>query len=209
MLNVALTGNIASGKSTVTELFRRWGATVINADALAREAVAPGTPVLAAITARFGTEVLHPDGTLDRAALRRRVMGDQSALAALNGIVHPEVHRRRFELTRAAAARGDRIVVSEIPLLFEAADPTAFDTVVLVDAPVELRRQRLLRSRNLSPLLRSRNLSPDEADQMLAAQLPTDMKRCRSDYVIDNIGDLAALESAARTVWQALLAATK
>ncbi len=200
MLSVALTGNIASGKSTVSELFRRWGATVIDADALAREAQAPGTPVLAAIAARFGTEVLRPDGTLDRAALRHRVMGDPSALGALNAIVHPEVRRRRFELTRAAAARGDRIVVSEIPLLFEAADPTAFDAVVLVDAPVEIRRQRLLQSRDLSP---------DEAEQMLAAQLPTDVKRCRSDYVIDNIGDLAALETAARAVWEALLAATE
>ncbi len=200
MLSVALTGNIAAGKSTVSELFRGWGATVIDADALAREAQAPGTPVLAAIIARFGTAVLHPDGTLDRAALRRRVMGDQAALAALNAIVHPEVRRRRLELARAAAARGDSIVVSEIPLLFEAADPTAFDIVVLVDAPVELRRQRLLQSRNLSQ---------DEADRMLASQQPTDGKRCRSDYVIDNIGDLAALESAARAVWRALLAATK
>jgi dephospho-CoA kinase len=200
MLSVALTGNIAAGKSTVSELFRGWGATVIDADALAREAQAPGTPVLAAIIARFGTAVLHPDGTLDRAALRRRVMGDQAALVALNAIVHPEVRRRRLELARAAAARGDSIVVSEIPLLFEAADPTAFDIVVLVDAPVELRRQRLLQSRNLSQ---------DEADRMLASQQPTDGKRCRSDYVIDNIGDLAALESAARAVWRALLAATK
>jgi len=200
MLSVALTGNIAAGKSTVSELFRGWGATVIDADALAREAQAPGTPVLAAIIARFGTAVLHPDGTLDRAALRRRVMGDQAALSALNAIVHPEVRRRRLELARAAAARGDSIVVSEIPLLFEAADPTAFDIVVLVDAPVELRRQRLLQSRNLSQ---------DEADRMLASQQPTDGKRCRSDYVIDNIGDLAALESAARAVWRALLAATK
>jgi dephospho-CoA kinase len=200
MLSVALTGNIAAGKSTVSELFRRWGATVIDADALAREAQAPGTPVLAAIIARFGTEMLQPDGTLDRAALRRRVMGDQAALAALNAIVHPEVRRRRLELARAAAARGDRILVSEIPLLFEAADPTAFDAVVLVDAPVELRRQRLLQSRNLSR---------DEAERMLASQLPTEVKRCHSDYVIDNIGDLAALESAARAVWGALLAATK
>jgi dephospho-CoA kinase len=200
VLNVALTGNIASGKSTVSELFRGWGATVIDADALAREAQAPGTPVLAAIVARFGTAVLHPDGTLDRAVLRRRVMGDQAALAALNAIVHPEVRRRRLELAQAAAARGDPIVVSEIPLLFEAADPTAFDIVVLVDAPVELRRQRLLQSRNLSR---------DEAERMLASQQPTDGKRCRSDYVIDNIGDLAALESAAKAVWRALLAATK
>ena len=199
MLSVALTGNVAAGKSTVAELFRRWGATVIDADRLAREAQAPGTPVLAAIAVRFGPEILQPDGSLDRAALRRRVMADPGALAELNAMVHPEVRRRRAEIARAAAARGDRIVVSEIPLLFEAADPTGFDAVVLVDAPVDVRRRRLLEGRDLSP---------DEADRMLAAQLPTDTKRDRSDYVIDNIADLAALERGAQAVWQSLLVAS-
>jgi dephospho-CoA kinase len=195
MLNVGLTGNIASGKSTVTELFRRWGATIIDADALVREAQAPGTPVLAAIASRFGSAMLRPDGTLDRAALRHEVMNNPAALADLNAIVHPDVHRRRDELMRRAAARGDRIVVSDIPLLFEAVDPAAFDVVVLVDAPVEIRRQRLLANRDLSP---------SDAERMLAAQLPSNSKRTRSDYVIDNMGDLAALERAARKVWEAL-----
>jgi dephospho-CoA kinase len=195
MLNVGLTGNIASGKSTVTELFRRWGATIIEADALVREAQAPGTPVLAAIASRFGSAMLRPDGTLDRAALRHEVMNNPAALADLNAIVHPDVHRRRDELMRRAAARGDRIVVSDIPLLFEAVDPAAFDVVVLVDAPVEIRRQRLLANRDLSP---------SDAERMLAAQLPSNSKRTRSDYVIDNMGDLAALERAARKVWEAL-----
>jgi dephospho-CoA kinase len=195
MLNVALTGNIASGKSTVTELLRRWGATIIDADALVREAQMPGTPVLAAIAKRFGAGVLHADGTLDRAALRRIVLNDPDALAQLNAIVHPEVQRHRDELMQRAAERGDRIVVSDIPLLFEAADPTAFDAVVLVDAPLPIRRQRLLASRGLTA---------DEADRMLAAQLPADAKRPRSDYVIDNGGDMAALERSAREVWEAL-----
>jgi dephospho-CoA kinase len=195
MLNVGLTGNIASGKSTVTELFRRWGATIIDADGLVREAQAPGTPVLAAIASRFGSAMLRPDGTLDRAALRQKVMNNPAALADLNAIVHPDVHRRRDELMRRAAARGDRIVVSDIPLLFEAVDPAAFDVVVLVDAPVEIRRQRLLANRDLSP---------SDAERMLAAQLPSNSKRTRSDYVIDNMGDLAALERAARKVWEAL-----
>jgi dephospho-CoA kinase len=195
MLNVGLTGNIASGKSTVTELFRRWGATIIEADALVREVQAPGTPVLAAIASRFGSAMLRPDGTLDRAALRHEVMNNPAALADLNAIVHPDVHRRRDELMRRAAARGDRIVVSDIPLLFEAVDPAAFDVVVLVDAPVEIRRQRLLANRDLSP---------SDAERMLAAQLPSNSKRTRSDYVIDNMGDLAALERAARKVWEAL-----
>ena len=95
MLNVGLTGNIASGKSTVVDLFRRWGATIIDADALAREAQAPGGEVLAAIARRFGADVLAGDGSLDRAALRAKVMGDDAALAALNAIVHPAVRQRR------------------------------------------------------------------------------------------------------------------
>lgn len=195
MLNVALTGNIAAGKSTVLELFRRWGATVIDADALAREAQAPGSPVLAAIVERFGPEVLLPDGSLDRAALRARVMGDEAARAALNALVHPAVRRRREELLEAARQRGDRIVVSDIPLLFEVLDPDQFDAVVLVDAPLDVRRTRL-ESR--------RGLSREEADRMLAAQLPSERKRRRSHFVIDNDGTLEALEPHARAVFEAL-----
>lgn len=195
VLSVALTGNIASGKSTVTELFRRWGATIIDADALVREAQMPGTPVLAAIAQRFGPGVLHADGTLDRAALRSIVLNDPPGLAQLNAIVHPEVQRRRDELMQRAAERGDRIVVSDIPLLFEAADPTTFDAVVLVDAPLPIRRQRLLASRDLTP---------EDADRLLAAQLPADVKRPRSDYVIDNDGDMGVLERVARDVWKRL-----
>src|SRR3989442_10759096 len=108
MLNVGLTGNIASGKSTVVGLFRRWGATIVDADELAREAQAPGTEVLAQIAGRFGADVLRPDGSLDRAALRAKVMGDDAALAALNAIVHPAVRRRRDQLIEEARGRGDR-----------------------------------------------------------------------------------------------------
>ena len=143
MLNVALTGNIAAGKSTVVKLLRRWGATIIDADELAREAEAPGTEVLTAIVKRFGTNVLHRDGTLDRPALRAKVIGDDAALADLNAIVHPAVRRRRDELLAAARARNDVLVVNDIPLLFEALDPSQFDAVVLVDAPVPVRRARL------------------------------------------------------------------
>ena len=195
MLNVALTGNIAAGKSTVVELFRRWGATVIDADVLTREAQAPGTEVLAAIAQRFGTDVLAADGSLDRAALRAKVMGDDAALSALNGIVHPAVRRRRDELQRAAAARGDALLVNDIPLLFEALDPAAFDRVVLVDAPLAVRRTRL---RML------RGLSNEEADRMLAAQMPAERKRPRSHHVIENDGTIAELEPRARAVFDAL-----
>jgi dephospho-CoA kinase len=197
MLNVALTGNIAAGKSAVAELFRAWGATLIDADRLAREAQAPGTPGLRAIAERLGPDLVGADGALDRAALRRRVMADPAALAELNRIIHPEVLRRRRALEAEARRRGDRIVVSDIPLLFEVADPAAFDVVVLVDAPEPVRRARLIMERGLSAL---------EADRMLAAQAPSGPKRERSTFVIDNDGDLATLEARAREVWTALLA---
>ena len=197
MLSVALTGNIAAGKSTVATLFRSWGATIIDADELVRDIQAPGRPAVHAIASRFGAELISRNGTLDRAALRAKVLDDPAALADLNRIVHPEVYRRRLELLAEARERGDRIVVSDIPLLFEADDPAAFDAVVLVDAPAALRRARLLASRGLSPA---------EADRMMSAQMHSELKRARSDYVIDNDGDLSALERAAATVWQSLLA---
>jgi dephospho-CoA kinase len=197
MLSVALTGNIAAGKTTVAGLFHQWGATIVDADKLVREAQAPGQLVLGRIAARFGKEVLRADGTLDRAALRAKVARDPAELAELNRIVHPEVHRRRKQLLAEARARGDRIVVSDIPLLFEAADPSEFDAIVLVDAPVPVRRARLLASRSMPE---------DEVDRMMAAQMSSTTKRRRSDYVIDNDGDLRGLERAAASVWQALLA---
>jgi dephospho-CoA kinase len=196
MLHVGLTGNVAAGKSTVAALFRRWGATLIDADEIVRELQAPTSPVLAAIAARFGGEVLRADGSLDRAALRARVLGDPAELAALNTIMHPAVAARRRELVTAARRRGDRIVVSDIPLLFEADDPMAFDAIVLVDAPEPVRQARLA----------DRGLPMGEAERLMAAQQPAAGKRARSDYVIDNVGDLAALEHSARAVWQALLA---
>jgi dephospho-CoA kinase len=197
VISIALTGNIASGKSAVAELFRAWGATIIDADQLVREIQAPGEPVLREIGARFGSGLIREDGSLDRAALRRRVIGDQALRTELETIVHPEVQRRRVAMLADARKRGDRIVVSDIPLLFEAADPAEFDAVVLVDAPESVRRSRLMAERGLSP---------EEADAMIAAQLPASKKRPRSDYVIDNDGDVAALERAAAAVWEALLA---
>lgn len=195
MLNVGLTGNVASGKSTVVDLFKKWGATIIDADVLAREAQAPGGAVLAAIARRFGADVLTTDGGLDRAALRAKVMGDDAALAALNAIVHPAVQQRRLELQRLARERGDAIVINDIPLLFEVLDPAQFDAIVLVDAPPALRRTRL---RAL------RGLSNEDADRMIAAQMPAERKRPRSQYVIDNAETVADLERRARVVFAEL-----
>src|SRR5438094_6081232 len=195
VLNVALTGNIAAGKSSVVDLFRRWGATIIDADVLAREAQAPGGEVLAAVARRFGADVLASDGSLDRAALRGKVMGDQAALDALNQIVHPAVRRRRDELLREAREGGDLLVVNDIPLLFEALDPSQFDAVVLVDASAALRRTRLRAIRGLSN---------DEADRMIAAQMPAERKRAKSDFVIENEGSLNRLERQAREAFDEL-----
>jgi dephospho-CoA kinase len=197
MLNVALTGNIAAGKSTVAELFRSWGAVLIDADRLVRDAEAPGSTVLHLIAARFGSDLIGPAGQLDRGGLRRRVMGDPAARAELERLVHPDVSRRRNALLTEARARGARIVVNDIPLLFEALDPSAFDAVVLVDAPAPIRRARLLAERGLSE---------QEADRMLAAQMPSAEKRARSTHIIDNDADRATLERRTAEVWQALLA---
>src|SRR2546421_758299 len=195
MLNVGLTGNIAAGKSTVVDLFRKWGATMIDADVLAREAQAPGSAVLAAIGGRFGADVVARGGGLDRAALRGKVMGDNEALAALNAIVPPAVQQRRLELQRAAQERGDAIVINDIPLLFEVLDPAQFDAIVLVDAPVELRRTRL---RAL------RGLSNQDADRMIAAQMPAQRKRPQSQYVIENAGTMPELAEQAESVFAEL-----
>lgn len=197
MFNVALTGNVASGKSTVVEHFAAWGATVIDADRLVREAQQPGTDTLASIARHFGGEVLKPDGTLDRDALRARVMRDPAAREALNAIVHPVVQRRRDELARAAAARGDLILLNDIPLLFEALDPAAFDFVILVDAPEALRRRRLVEQRGLTA---------DEAQRLIDAQIPSASKRERSDMVLDNAGTLDALRQGAWRAWTQLRA---
>ena len=193
MLNVALTGNIASGKSTVATWFADWGATVIDADQLVLEIQRAGSPTLGAIARRFGADLIRPDGELDRALLRRRVFGDSAALRDLNAIVHPEVRRRRDALVAEAAARGDSVVVSDIPLLFEVMDPAAFDLVVLVDAPADVRHARLVSQRGLSP---------DEADRLIASQLPADAKRARSDIVLDNTGSLEDLQRAAAEAWR-------
>lgn len=198
MRHIGLTGNVAAGKSAVAALFRRWGATVIDADEIVHQLQQPGTPVLAAITARFGAAVLRPDGSLDRARLRALVFADEEARRDLEAIVHPAVQARRAVLLAEAGGRGDPVVVSDIPLLFETMDPAEFDAVVLVDAPAAVRRERLMAQRGFSA---------EEADRLIAAQVPAALKRARSSFVIDNDGDEAALERRARKVWDAIAAA--
>jgi dephospho-CoA kinase len=195
MLLVGLTGNIASGKSTVAQLFGQWGGTLIDADVLARQAVNVGTPAYHAIVERWGQSVTAPDGPIDRQELRQRVFSDSEQLEALNAIVHPEVQRLRDQLVDEARRRGDRIVVCDIPLLFERRLADQFDRIVLVDAPRPVRMERLVRDRGLETT---------EAMKMIASQMPAELKRARADYLIDNTGTPEELDARAREVWHAL-----
>ena len=190
---IGLTGNIASGMSVVADLLAERGATIIDADLLAREAVMKGSPALDSIVEKWGPEVLDSDGNLDRAALRHKVFADQSDLDALNEIVHPEVRRLRNERVDAARARGDRVAVAVIPLLFERHLTEDFDTIILVDAPRSVRLERIVRDRGIEEA---------EAMKMIAAQMPADLKRARADYVIENAGSLEDLETEVERVWQ-------
>ncbi len=193
---IALTGNVAAGKSHVAQLLRARGATIIDADRIVRELQVPGQPIFEQIVAHFGRNVLTADGTLDRAALRHRILTDKDARRELERIVHPAVSVRRQALTDEARRRGDRVVVVDIPLLFEADDPSRYDAILLVDAPAPVRRERLITERGLAP---------DEADRLLAAQLPSGPKRSASHFVIDNDGDLASLEARVGQAWAALV----
>ncbi len=196
MLLVGLTGNIGSGKSTVAQMFSERGATVIDADILARRAVEVGTAAYGKIVARWGARVLAPDGHLDRAALRRIVFSDHDQLEELNQIVHPEVERLRLRLIEQARLRGDQVVICDIPLLFERHMTDRFDRIVLVDASRALRLDRLVKDRDLRET---------EAMDMVAAQMPAELKRARADYIVENDGTFAQLERRVQDVWAALM----
>jgi len=196
MFTAALTGNIAAGKSSVARLFADWGARVLDADAIVRDLQEPGRPVHAAILAHFGPGVLAADGRLDREALRARILTDPAAKQALERIVHPAVRAERAHLLAMMEPGPPGIVVSEIPLLFEAADPAEFDAVILVDAPESLRQERLQRERGLSP---------SQAEGLLRLQLPSGPKRARSRFVIDNDASRETLRDRAWQVWRKLV----
>jgi dephospho-CoA kinase len=199
VLVAGLTGNVASGKSSVAQLLAARGATIIDADVLARIAVEPGTPAHRAIADRWGKAVLQSDGTLDRAALRHLVFNDPPALEALNAIVHPAVARLRDQALAAARARGDGIVICDIPLLFEKKLAADYDVIILVDAPKEVRLERLTTQRGIPHA---------DAVQMIAAQMPAELKRAHADFVIDNDRDQRALSRRVDEVWAALEART-
>lgn len=195
MIRIGLTGNIASGKSEVAKMLGDRGATIIDADVLAREAVRPETQALKDIVKRWGKDILKKDGSLDRTALRQIVFADQSELDALNRIVHPGVTRLRDREIARARERGDQIVVCVIPLLFERNLVDEFDAIVLVDAPRPLRLERLVATRGLEET---------DAMNMIAAQMPAELKRARADYCIDNDGALDKLERDVDALWSSL-----
>ena len=199
MRHFGLTGNIASGKSAVASLLAGLGATVIDADLLAREAVAPGTDGYRRVVAHFGPEIASADGTIDRPALRKRVFSDPLERDALNAIVHPAVSRLRDARLAESRASHDEIVISDIPLLFEVGLEHAFDGVILVDAPPTLR---------LARLVRDRGLSESEAQAMIDAQWPSERKRAGATWVIDNDGSREQLAMRVADLWRAMQSMT-
>jgi dephospho-CoA kinase len=184
---VGLTGGIASGKSTVAERFRAHGVAVIDADQVAREVVEPGEDALAAITARFGSEVLRPDGTLDRKGLGAIVFADPAALAALNAITHPAIMRRVAAHARALADQGHRWAVYEAALIVEhnLAPQLSQLVAVLCDPETQVKR-----------VMRRDTLSDAHARQRLAAQTDNATREARADFVLRNDQTLEALREA-------------
>ena len=196
MLRIALTGGIATGKSYCTAAFAKLGVPVIDADVLARDAVAPGTRGLDAIASRFGAHVIASDGTLDRPALARIVFADAKARADLEAIVHPDVYRRIREWFANLPA-GARFAIADIPLLFETGQQHDFDAVVVCAcAPAE----------QLKRIIARNGLSDADARARIAAQLPIDSKAERADYVIWTDRGFAETDAQVRTVYELLSA---
>ncbi len=192
-LRVGLTGGIASGKTTVADLLAARGAVIVDADILAREVVEPGTAGLTALRKRFGPAILSPDGRLDRGALARLIFADPAARTAAERIIHPEVRRRAQEIE--SQARAGSVVVHVIPLLVETGQAEAFDAVVVVDVDPDTQVARL-RSRNA--------MSSSDARARIAAQATREERLAAADFVIENEGTRADLESSVDRVWDRL-----
>jgi len=185
MLRVALTGNVASGKSVVARIWAHAGIPVVRADDLAREVVAPGTEGLLAVKEEFGEGILLEDGSLDRDALRGLVFGDTEARGRLEEILHPLIGARRDEWIRTHEENGTPLAVAEIPLLFEAELQDDYDLIVLVFAPREERLRRIVSDRGILE---------NEAHRIMAAQIPSREKMALADFVLENGGTLEDLE---------------
>lgn len=193
---IALTGGIASGKSTIARRLAEHGAVVVDADGIVREVQSAGSPVLRQIAAAFGDGMLRPDGELDRAALGAVVFGDTAALARLNGIVHPAVklesHRRFME---AFDADPGAVVVYDVPLLAEARAGDQWDLVVVAHAPADVRAERLVRLRGMTE---------GAARARIASQADDDVRLALADVVIDTSGSLAETVAQTDVLWEQL-----
>jgi dephospho-CoA kinase len=197
---IALTGGIASGKSTVSNRLAEHGAVIVDADRLAREVVEPGTPGLEAIRRRFGDAVIAQDGTLDRPALGSVVFSDATALSDLNAITHPAVWRAALDrFAEAEAADDQAVVVYDVPLLVEASPdrPLRFDRVVVVEAE---RAERIRR------LVADRGMSEQDAVRRIGAQADDEQRRAVADVVIDNNGTRDELLQRVDALWSDLRA---
>ncbi|MGI9625866.1 MAG: dephospho-CoA kinase [Longimicrobiales bacterium] len=188
---VGLTGNVASGKSTVAELWRSWGVPVVSADALAREAVEVGSQGLREVADAFGPEVIQTDGALDRGVLRGIVFADDDARLRLEGIIHPRVRELRDSWTAGQRESGAKVVVWEVPLLFETGMDEDVDVVVLVDAPEQERVRRMVEHRGLSA---------EDAQGIMKAQGSAAEKRTLADILIENSGTRQELADQAAKV---------
>jgi dephospho-CoA kinase len=197
MLLVGLTGGIGTGKSTVARMLEKRGAVVFDADVLARQAVAPGTPGFDQVIERFGPNVLAPGGGLDREALASIVFSDPAARRDLEGIVHPEV-RRMFAEGCEEYRDSDRVVVFSAPLLVETGMHTAFDLLIVVSAPVATQIERLMRDRGMAER---------DIQARIAVQLPLEAKAEVADILVDNEGTLEELERRVEQVWRDLAGA--
>lgn len=192
-MRVGLTGGIASGKSTVSELLAGFGAVIVDSDKIAREVVEPGTPGLARVVAEFGPSVLTESGALDRAKVGEIVFADQGARERLNAIVHPLVGARSAELEEAGRAAG-KLVVNDIPLLVEVGYAPFFDEVIVVDVPVETQVERAI----------ARGMTEIDARARIAAQASREERLAAATYVIDNTGSLDDLRKRVREIYDAL-----
>lgn len=183
---IGLTGGIASGKSTVSALFVREGAALVDADVIAREVMLPGHPVLVAAVQAFGERILRPDGSLDRAGLGDIVFRDPGALQTLNNLTHPAIRREIRERMRVLEREDpQRLVIVDIPLLYESELDTLFEQIIVVYVP---RRVQLAR------LMERSGMTLEQAEDRIAAQMDIELKRRRATYVIDNSGGLEATE---------------
>ena len=200
VLRAGLTGGIGSGKSEVSRRLAAHGAVIIDADVAARAVVAPGTPGLARVAEAFGSGVLGPDGALDRDRLGAIVFADPASRATLNSIVHPLVGQWMRAAERAAvdAARGDLIIVHDVPLLAENRRAGDFGLVIVVDVPPEIQLERLVSQRGMTP---------GQARARIAAQASREQRLAVADLVIDNSGSLADLDRRVTAVWADLSAA--